>query len=156
MSSTYLLYILNLNPFSSILILNCLSHNTMNNWARTPVSCKPIGPPLDCSFVWPSNVYKWFSMIKERTTFIASVNILLTASSSGSSDGGNQGLNLLVLSSSRARARPVMVGGRPLLVLRRGQNCSNPAPLNTASDLFSARYSPSSSLFSPSIRIPLV
>ena len=26
MSSTYLLYILNLNPFSSILILNCLSH----------------------------------------------------------------------------------------------------------------------------------
>ena len=44
MSSTYLLYILNLNPFSSILILNCLSHHTvnnMNNWARTPVSCKP-------------------------------------------------------------------------------------------------------------------
>ena len=92
--------------------------------------------------------------MNSRTIFIALVNIFLAVFSSGSSAGGSQGLNLLVLFSSRAQ--PVMVGGRPLLVLRRGHKSNNPTSLNSVSVLFNARYSPSSSAFIPTTCTPLV
>ena len=67
--------------------------------------------------------------------FVASCHdcvMVMTVSSLGSaSEGGSQGLNLLILLSSGAQ--PLIVGGQPLLVMNHGQNCSNPTPPTSAS-----------------------
>ena len=119
MSSTYLRYNSTFIPLASSLLINSLSHHTINICATSPVRPRPIGPPSLCRLTSPSNLYIWFPMVNFTATLRASASIFFVASLSGTCSGSFHGLYLFVVSSSCAQ--PVMLGGLPLLCFLLGQ-----------------------------------
>ena len=142
-SSTYLWCIFIRKSISSSLLFSSRSHHTINTWATTPVSSKPIGPPSFCFFRMPAKSYVCVLSIVSNTILSASVtNFLIAAVLISDMSGNTQGLYLS--SSFSAIPHPVMLGLGPRLFLLFGQYSCIPMACNSASVLFRLRYSDSS------------